>query len=100
MIDVIFQGDSLAIQVTVLDQASGLALNLAGATVWASAISGATKIAGTTSITDAANGVIEVSWAAGILPAGDWQLHVRVAQGSSTQTVYSDTVRVGVSAMA
>lgn len=96
----IFQGDSLAVEVTVTDQVTGIPFDLTGATVLAGAVNGATKIAGTADITNATGGVVVLSWAAGVLPAGEWLIQARVEVGASSQTVYVDSLRVGATAIA
>lgn len=92
----IHAGDSLAIIVHVKDDA-GAAKDLTGATVEAAAklVTGnGSAVAATTSLGVAASGEISVSFAAGALGAGTWEIQVRATLSAVVQTVAEARITV------
>lgn len=94
----IYVGDSLSVQVTVADSATGAPLDLTAATVSASAEVSGAKYPGGVSLPDPAAGVAVIYWEPGAIPAGIALVQMRVILGANEQTVFSDTVYVNDSA--
>lgn len=95
----IYQGDGFSIEVTIL-QADNTPLDLTGATLTTGAEIAGTKIAGTATATSLTGGVATVTWAPGLLTAGNASLQLRVAYGSTeAQTVWSDSLKINASAI-
>lgn len=91
----IYEGDTLVCLVTVIDQGTGGARNLAGATI----TGGAANIHGTTvdgdiAITDAAAGKFTITFTAGELKVGAWKMQARVEIGSESQIVAEEPITV------
>lgn len=92
MIHEIFSEDSFRAVVRV--QSNGTAFPMTGATVTASASDSATTVAGTVDMSQAGAAEIGVSFAAGALTVGDWEIQVRATLAGQTQTVARTFVRV------
>lgn len=102
----IVEGDALSYTVTVLDEDGVTPVDLSAATVaaaarmtlptWATGRVDATSA----TITNAAAGEVTVTYGAGALAAGSWEMQLRVTLGGQPQTVSREPVQVVASAFA
>ena len=98
MIFDIFSLDTFKLLVTVLR--AGAAMNMSAATLSAVASNGLTSVAGAIDTSQAASGQIGVSFSAGALTVGNWDVQLRATIGGETQTVARAWVRVTQAASA
>lgn len=88
----IFAMDSFRLIVRVTR--GGVNMNLASASVEAIASTGETGVAAAVDMTGAASGEIGLTFPAGAMSEGTWDLQVRVTIGTETQTVARSYIRV------
>lgn len=91
----IYQGNTLVCLITVIDETSGSAKDISGATITAKAANAhGTEVNGGVVVTDAAAGKFTVSFSAGALTLGDWIMEARVEIGSESQIVAEEIIAI------
>lgn len=96
----ITEGDTLRVQVTVVDQATGDALNITGATLVTKAKSGSTQVTGLATILDGPAGEARLDYTAGALTRGRWRLQCSIGLASEVQTAVELDVQVNATVLA
>ncbi|RMD51666.1 hypothetical protein D6827_01765 [Candidatus Parcubacteria bacterium] len=95
--EMIAQGDSLFVEITVIDEATNAPLDLTGATVECRAESAGQTVTANCTITNAANGIFTASVPVDTLTIGRYRFQARVTLGGERQTVADWVQEVGES---
>ncbi len=93
MTEMVFEADSLVIELTVSFPVGGLVQDLTGATVVAIAKrKGAAPVDGAATVVDETT--VQVVFAAGSLSVGVWEVQIRATKSGQTMTIHHEAFSV------